>query len=94
VLIEAMACGLPVIAVDRAGPSTIVDDPDTGWLVEPDDRDALAGAMVAAVADPQGRRLRGRRARGQVVGRYAWSEIGREMTALLRDAVVPAGEAV
>jgi glycosyltransferase involved in cell wall biosynthesis len=94
VLIEAMACELPVIAVDRAGPSTIVDDPDTGWLVEPDDRDALADAMVAAVADPQGRRLRGRRARGQVVGRYAWSEIGREMTALLRDAVVPAGEAV
>jgi glycosyltransferase involved in cell wall biosynthesis len=94
VLIEAMACELPVIAVDRAGPSTIVDDPDTGWLVEPDDRDALADAMAAAVADPQGRRLRGRRARGQVVGRYAWSEIGREMTALLRDAVVPAGEAV
>jgi glycosyltransferase involved in cell wall biosynthesis len=94
VLIEAMACGLPVIAVDRAGPSNIVDDPDTGWLVEPDDRDALADAMVAAVADPQGRRLRGRRARGQVVGRYAWSEIGREMATLLRDAVVPAGEAV
>ena len=94
VLIEAMACGLPVIAVDRAGPSTIVDDPDTGWLVEPDDRDALAGAMVAAVADPQGRRLRGRRARGQVVGRYAWSEIGKELAALLRDTVVPAGEAV
>jgi glycosyltransferase involved in cell wall biosynthesis len=94
VLIEAMACELPVIAVDRAGPSTIVDDPDTGWLVEPDDRDALADAMVAAVADPQGRRLRGRRARGQVVGRYAWSEIGRELAALLRDAVVPAGEAV
>jgi glycosyltransferase involved in cell wall biosynthesis len=94
VLIEAMACELPVIAVDRAGPSTIVDDPDTGWLIEPDDRDAFADAMVAAVADPQGRRLRGRRARGQVVGRYAWSEIGREMTALLRDAVVPAGEAV
>ncbi len=94
VLIEAMACGLPVIAVDRAGPSTIVDDPDTGWLVEPDDRDALADAMVAAVADPQGRRMRGRRARGQVVGRYAWSEIGRELATLLRDAVVPAGEAV
>ena len=39
-LIEAMACGLPVIAVDRGGPSTIVDDPLTGWLVEPDDPEA------------------------------------------------------
>jgi glycosyltransferase involved in cell wall biosynthesis len=93
-LIEAMACGLPVIAVDRAGPSTIVDDPGTGWLVEPDDRDAFAEAMVAAATDPQDRKLRGRRARGEVVGRYAWSEIGRELAALLRDAVVPAGETV
>jgi glycosyltransferase involved in cell wall biosynthesis len=93
VLIEAMACGLPVIAVDRAGPSTIVDDPDTGWLVEPDDRDALAGAMVEAVTDPEGRRLRGRRARGHVVGRYAWSEIGRELAALVRSGEVPAGKA-
>lgn len=94
VLIEAMACGLPVIAVDRAGPSTIVDDPDTGWLVEPDDRDALAAAMVEAAADPEGRTLRGRRARGHVVGRYAWSEIGRELTALVRGAEIPAGEAI
>src|SRR4029077_5470297 len=42
VLVEAMACELPVIAVDRGGPSEIVDDPDTGWLVPPDDVDGLA----------------------------------------------------
>ena len=54
VLVEAMACELPTIAVDRAGPATIVDDPDTGWLVEPDDAEALAAAMVAAVNDPAG----------------------------------------
>src|SRR5204863_135431 len=49
VLVEAMACELPTIAVDRAGPAEIVDDPDTGWLVEPDDAAALAAAMVAAI---------------------------------------------
>jgi glycosyltransferase involved in cell wall biosynthesis len=92
-LIEAMACGLPVIAVDRAGPSTIVDDPLTGWLVEPDDPTTLAAAMVEAITDPDERRLRGRRARDEVVGRYAWSEIGREAAALVRGAV-PAAEAV
>ncbi len=85
VLIEAMACELPTIAVDRAGPAEIVDDPDTGWLVEPDDAPALAAAMVAADADAEGRRLRGRRARGEVVGRYAWKSIGRDLAAVADD---------
>jgi glycosyltransferase involved in cell wall biosynthesis len=87
VLIEAMACGLPVIAVDRGGPSAIVDDPETGWLVEPDDREGLARAMVAAVNDPAGRRLRGQRAREEVVRHYSWSRIGSELAAIVRAAV-------
>jgi len=86
-LIEAMACGLPVIAVDRGGPSTIVDDPLTGWLVEPDDRKALADATVAAITDPEDRRRRGQRAHDDVVGRYGWAEIGDEVAALVHDAV-------
>jgi glycosyltransferase involved in cell wall biosynthesis len=82
VLVEAMACELPAIAVDRAGPAEIVDDPDTGWLVEPDDAPALAEAMVVAVNHPDDRLLRGRRARGEVVGRYAWRAIGTDLAAI------------
>ncbi len=92
-LIEAMACGLPVIAVDRGGPSTIVDDPLTGWLVEPDDPVGLADAIVAAMTDPEDRALRGRRAQEEVVGRYGWAEIGDEVAALVREAV-PVGDAI
>jgi glycosyltransferase involved in cell wall biosynthesis len=92
VLVEAMACELPVIAVDRGGPAAIVDDPDTGWLVEPDDVGALAAAMVAAVNDPADRRLRGQRARGEVVGRYAWEQIGSEIaTVAHRLSEIPIG---
>jgi glycosyltransferase involved in cell wall biosynthesis len=85
VLVEAMACELPVIAVDRGGPAAIVDDPETGWLVPPDDREALAAAIVAAVEDPEDRRLRGQRARGEVVGLYAWEQIGRDLTAVVAE---------
>jgi glycosyltransferase involved in cell wall biosynthesis len=87
VLIEAMACGLPVIAVDRGGPAAIVADPETGWLVPPDDRDALAAAMVQAIADASERRRRGARARERAVSRYSWSRIGRELTAIVRAAI-------
>ena len=79
VLVEAMACELPAIAIDRDGPATILDDPDTGWLVPPDDAEAFAAAMVEAVNDPAGRRLRGKRARTEVAGRYAWHQIGLEL---------------
>jgi glycosyltransferase involved in cell wall biosynthesis len=82
VLVEAMACGLPVVAVDRGGPAAIVDDPRTGWLVEPDDVEALVAAMVEAVNDPEGRRLRGERAREEVVATYTWNQIGLDLAAL------------
>src|SRR4051812_36095419 len=55
VIVEGMACGLPAIAVNAHGPATIVDDGETGWLVPPDDEDALAEALVEAGDDPPGR---------------------------------------
>lgn len=84
VLVEAMACGLPAIAVDRGGPAAIVDDPEDGWLVEPDDAEALAAAIVAAVEDDAERKRRGERARTKAVERYSWSRSGRELAQLIR----------
>ena len=72
VLVEGMACGLPAIAVDAHGPGQIVDDGKTGWLVEPDDTEALAEALVAAVNQPDERRRRGEAARKAVRARYSW----------------------
>jgi glycosyltransferase involved in cell wall biosynthesis len=72
VLVEGMACGLPAIAVDAHGPGQIVDDGATGWLVEPDDEEALADALVAAVEDPAERARRGEAAREAVRARYSW----------------------
>jgi UDP-glucose:tetrahydrobiopterin glucosyltransferase len=45
VAIEAMACGVPVIAYRRGGPAEIVVDGETGFLVEPDSISALAAAV-------------------------------------------------
>ena len=46
VAIEALACGVPIIAYRRGGPSEIVRDGQTGFLVEPDNIDELAGAIA------------------------------------------------
>lgn len=46
VLLEALACGTPVIATDHGGPPEIVTgDPGRGRLVAPNDAEALARAM-------------------------------------------------
>ena len=54
VLVEAMACGLPVIACRAHGPAAIVADGRTGWLIRPDDEEALVDALVAAARDDRG----------------------------------------
>ncbi|NDJ15838.1 glycosyltransferase family 4 protein [Myxacorys almedinensis] len=46
VAIEALACGVPVIAYRRGGPAEIVQDGKTGWLVEPDRVDDLVSAIA------------------------------------------------
>lgn len=91
VLVEAMMCGLPVIAVDRVGPASIVEDGESGWLVPPDDEEALADAMVEAVNRPAERRRRGRNAREKALAGYTWPRVGARLAALLRDVL--AGEA-
>jgi UDP-glucose:tetrahydrobiopterin glucosyltransferase len=46
VAIEALACGVPVIAYRRGGPAEIVQHGKTGWLVEPDSISGLAEAIA------------------------------------------------
>ena len=46
VAIEALACGVPVIAYDRGGPAEIVQHGKTGWLVPPDRVKGLVDAIA------------------------------------------------
>jgi glycosyltransferase involved in cell wall biosynthesis len=86
VLVEGMACGLPAVAVDRLGPADIVTPGETGWLVPPDDVEALATALAAVVNDAAERRRRGARAREDVLERFAWPALAERLGATLEDA--------
>jgi glycosyltransferase involved in cell wall biosynthesis len=50
VLIEAMATGMPVIATRSGGPEYIVDE-SCGYLVDPDNVEQLAGAMLKMISE-------------------------------------------
>ena len=84
VLVEGGACGLPAIAVDAHGPAEIVSDGETGRLVPPDDREALAAALVEAVNDPDERRRRGGLAAEDARAKYSWPALAERVARRLR----------
>jgi len=90
VYLEAMACGLPVIATRSGGPLTFIntspEDPD-GWLVEPDNEQALADAMIEAINDAGQRSRRGERAHATVQRTYSWDAIAERFIALYQEAM-------
>ncbi len=52
-LLEAMACGVPVVQPRRGGFTEVVEKTAGGLLVEPDDTRALADAIFKLYSDPQ-----------------------------------------
>ena len=71
-VLEAMACGLPVIATDVRGMAEVVVDGESGWLVPLADRAALRAAIEQCRADPEGRRRRGAGGRQRAEARFGW----------------------
>ena len=85
VLVEAMACGSPVVAFDCPhGPADIIEDGETGLLVPPQDAGALAGALDRVIED---REFAGRLgdAGQRAAGRFSAPAIARTYAALFDD---------
>ena len=72
-LAEGMACALPPIATQVGDAATIVGD--TGFLVPPENPDALANAILALSQEPPERRTqRGAQARTRIVENYSLAQ--------------------
>lgn len=88
VALEAMACGVPVVASRVGGLTVTVQDGVSGLLVPEGDVDALAGGITALLADEGRRRALGRQAT-EWARRFAWPCVTRTVTELYAE-VVPA----
>jgi len=65
-IIEAMACGLPVVAPRAAGPLEIVDEGVTGLLYQPGDVEEAAHHVIRLIRDPDEARRMGAAGRARV----------------------------
>lgn len=80
--VEAMACGVPVVASRVGGMLDTVVDGGTGALVPPRDPAALAAAVRSFLDDPVRSRQCGDRAAWRARRRYAWPVVARSMDRL------------
>ncbi len=89
-LIEAMACRVPVVALDAPGPREILSEPGTGILVgaRPSAGAGLGEALARVLADPAERARLAASGRRRFEQRYLAermrADLGRALTALAR----------
>lgn len=81
-ILEAMACGLPVVSTAVAGiPEAVIDD-RTGLLAEPHDVASIAAHLAALLADETQRRRLGRQARRRATELFDGAAVARQLAAL------------
>jgi D-inositol-3-phosphate glycosyltransferase len=73
--LEAMACGVPVVASAVGGMLDSVAEGETGRLVPPQDPAALAAAVAELLADPALRRAYGSAGVRRARSRYSWDAV-------------------
>lgn len=71
-VVEASACGVPVIVTDVDGLSEVVEQDRTGLIVPGEDATSLASAMKALILNKEMRRRLGEGGRVSVQRRYDW----------------------
>lgn len=84
-LLEAMACGLPIVATDTSGCREVVAEGVNGLLVPVRDPRALADAILRLARDPALRARMGAAGRARVEREFAQEIVFRETEAIYRE---------
>lgn len=90
-ILEAMACGLPVVATGVGANGELVDDGVTGSLAPPADSNALARAIVAYFEDAARAARHGAHARLRVVSRFSLERMVERYDEVYRGLLAPRG---
>jgi glycosyltransferase involved in cell wall biosynthesis len=91
--LEAMACGIPVVAAAVGGLTDSVVDHGTGLHVPPKDPEAIADALATLLASPELRTKLGRAGERRAKARYSWSRVAAETEKAYQLAIAGAADA-
>jgi len=85
VILEAMACGLPVITTEATAGPDLIRQGVNGWIVPAGDDEALKHAIELFLSDPGKVAAMGREARA-TAERFTWDAYGDRWKRILSDA--------
>jgi glycosyltransferase involved in cell wall biosynthesis len=90
-LLEAMSCGLPVVATAVGGTPEAIEEGVNGRVVAPGDEEGLASAIGDLLADEHARARYGRAGRAAYESRFVVSRMVDDTEALYRELLAAAG---
>lgn len=85
VLVEANACGIPVIASNLAGVRTVVNDGKNGYLVKPKDVKDLTEKIKRILENNDLAKQMGEKGREKVEKNYSWTAIGKKLDEIYKN---------
>ena len=84
--LEAMACGIPIVASKIGGVPDVVKDGENGLLVQPRDSGALADGMIYLLENEEVQKKMGMNGRRKVED-YSWERIAEETEKVYKEVV-------
>ncbi len=88
VALDAAAFGLPVITTPSGAGAERVRDGETGLIVDPEDRDALASAICRILNNPELAERMGRAGRRMVEEEFTWEAVGRKIQTRMQEVIL------
>ncbi len=88
VLLEAMACGRPVVSTSIVGVAEDIEKHDAGMVVKPMDKRALGDAMIRILQDKKEAERMGANGRKLVEKRYSWDGIAENIEKIYNSSKV------
>lgn len=85
-LLEASACGAPLLASDAGGNPEVIENGVNGFIFKRGDTKALAQKMRTLIGDPKMRRKMGRESRRMAMKKFDWELIAKKTLKYYQDS--------